>query len=138
MTGRKGRVPVAPGHLVLIAEDDTDNREGYAEYLSYLGYEVAQASTGPEALARTRELRPDVLLLDLALPEMDGWEVARQVRADPQVVHTRIIAWSACVCPSDVSRAVDAGCDLFLDKPCYPQRVAEAIQELLLLGRRSA
>lgn len=128
---------MAPGHLVLIAEDDIDNREGYAEYLGYLGYRVAQAATGPDALARTRELRPDVILLDLALPEMDGWEVARQVRADPATSSTRIIAWSACVFPSDISRALDAGCDRFLDKPCYPQKVAEAIEDLLL-GRRSA
>jgi two-component system, cell cycle response regulator DivK len=120
--------------LVLIAEDDPDNRRGYAEYLSHLGYRVAQATTGPEALARMRELQPDLLLLDLALPDMDGWEVARHVRADPSVGHTPIIAWSACVFPSDVERATDAGCDLFLDKPCVPMRVAEAI-ESLLVGR---
>jgi CheY-like chemotaxis protein len=120
--------------LVLIAEDDADNRQGYAEYLSYLGYRVALATTGPEALSRTRELRPDLLLLDLALPDMDGWEVARHVRADPATEHTRIIAWSACVFPDDVARATAAGCDLFLDKPCLPTRVAEAIEGLLLRG----
>jgi CheY-like chemotaxis protein len=122
--------------LVLIVEDDADNRLGYAEYLAYLGYRVALATTGPEALARARELRPDVLLLDLALPDMDGWEVARHLRADPMTERTPIIAWSACVFPADIARATAAGCDVFLDKPCLPARVAEAIEGVLSEGRQ--
>ncbi len=117
--------------LILIAEDDLDNREGYAEFLTYLGYAVVQASNGQDAIVSTRELRPDVLLLDLALPVVDGWEVARTVKSDPQLRSTLIIALSACVFPGDVLRATEAGCDLFLDKPCYPQRVADEIRRLL-------
>jgi CheY-like chemotaxis protein len=117
--------------LILIAEDDADNREGYAEFLTYLGYTVAQASNGQEAIECTRQLRPDVLLLDLALPVVDGWEVARVVKSDQQLRNTIIIALSACVFPGDVVRATAAGCDLFLDKPCYPQRVADEIRRLL-------
>jgi two-component system cell cycle response regulator DivK len=117
--------------LILIAEDDADNREGYAEFLTYLGYAVAQATNGRDALESVQALRPDVLLLDLALPVLDGWEVARAVKSDPQLQSTLIIALSACVFPGDVSRATEAGCDLFLDKPCYPQRVADEIKRLL-------
>ena len=117
--------------LILIAEDDADNREGYAEYLSYLGYRVAQAGDGEAALASARRLRPDVILLDLALPMLDGWEVARQVKADRRTSGILIIALSACVFPSDVRRATTSGCDLFLDKPCYPQIVAGEIERLL-------
>ncbi len=117
--------------LILIAEDDLDNREGYAEFLTYLGYAVVQATNGQDAIVSTRELRPDVLLLDLALPVVDGWEVARTVKSDPQLRSTLIIALSACVFPGDVLRATEAGCDLFLDKPCYPQRVADEIRRLL-------
>lgn len=117
--------------LILIAEDDADNREGYAEYLAFLGYRVAQASDGDEALASALQLRPDVLLLDLAMPGIDGWEVARQVRADPRTRSMLVIALSACVFPTDIRRATDAGCDLFLDKPCYPETVAHEIRRLL-------
>ena len=117
--------------VILIAEDDEDNREGYAEYLSFLGYRVEQASDGDSAWARAQELCPDVLLLDLALPGTDGWEVARRVRANPRTRGMLVIALSACVFPDDVLRARDAGCDLFLDKPCYPEAVAEAIARLL-------
>jgi two-component system, cell cycle response regulator DivK len=117
--------------VILIAEDDEDNREGYAEYLSFLGYRVEQASDGDSAWTRTQELCPDVLLLDLALPGTDGWEVARRVRANPRTRGMLVIALSACVFPDDVLRARDAGCDLFLDKPCYPEAVADAIARLL-------
>jgi CheY-like chemotaxis protein len=117
--------------LILIAEDDVDNREGYAEYLSYLGYRVAQAANGEDALVWARQLRPDVLLLDLALPGVDGWEVARRLKADSSTRSMLVIALSACVFPDDVLRATDAGCDLFLDKPCYPQTVAAEIERLL-------
>jgi CheY-like chemotaxis protein len=117
--------------LILIAEDDEDNREGYAEFLAYLGYSVAEAANGQDAIDSVRQVRPDVLLLDLALPIVDGWEVARLVKSDPQLRSTLIIALSACVFPGDVARATEAGCDLFLDKPCYPQRVADEIRRLL-------
>jgi CheY-like chemotaxis protein len=135
----EGDLPAAaqPGDLVddapliLIAEDDTDNREGYAEYLTFLGYRVAQATNGEDALVWARQLHPDVLLLDLALPGVDGWEVARQLKSDSSTRSMLVIALSACVFPNDVLRATDAGCDLFLDKPCYPQTVADEIQRLL-------
>jgi two-component system, cell cycle response regulator DivK len=122
--------------LVLIAEDDADNREGYAEYLAGLGYRVAQAATGEDALAWARELKPDVVLLDLALPGIDGWEVARRLKADSTTAGIRLIALSACVFPDDVVRAREAGCELFLEKPCYPQTVADEIRNLV--GQRAS
>jgi CheY-like chemotaxis protein len=123
--------------LILIAEDDVDNREGYAEYLEFLGYRVEQAANGEEALDAARRVHPDVLLLDLALPLLDGWEVARRLKSDPAMDGLLVIALSACVFPDDVERATASGCDLFLDKPCYPQVVADAI-ERLIEDRRAA
>jgi CheY-like chemotaxis protein len=117
--------------LILIAEDDVDNREGYAEYLTFLGYRVAQVANGEDAVIWTQQLRPDVLLLDLALPGIDGWEVARRVKTTEGTRQTVIIALSACVFPGDIVRAKDAGCEVFLDKPCYPQTVADEIRRLL-------
>lgn len=122
--------------LILIAEDDADNREGYAEYLAGLGYRVAQAATGEDALAWARQLTPDIVLLDLALPGIDGWEVARRLKADPATAGIRLIALSACVFPADVIRAREAGCELFLEKPCYPQTVADEIRRLI--GQRAS
>jgi two-component system, cell cycle response regulator DivK len=123
--------PVDQARLILIAEDDADNREGYAEYFTYLGYRVAQAADGESALDAARRLHPDVILLDLALPVLDGWEVARQVKTDPRTSDILVVALSACVFPADVKRATSSGCDLFLDKPCYPQIVANEIRRLL-------
>jgi CheY-like chemotaxis protein len=70
------------GELVLIVDDYDEGREICAEYLSYHGYKVSTAEDGEEALAKARELRPALILLDLALPKVDGWEVARRLRAD--------------------------------------------------------
>lgn len=123
--------PAVDQALILIAEDDVDSREGYAEFLTYFGYRVAQVSNGRDAIDWTRHLRPDVLLLELALPGVDGWEVARVVKQDPGLHATLIIALSACVFPGDEMRATAAGCDLFLDKPCYPQTVVDEIQRML-------
>lgn len=117
--------------LILIAEDDADNREGYAEYLAFLGYRVARAENGEQALEAARRLHPDVVLLDLALPVLDGWNVARQLKADHTTRDILVIALSACVFPDDVRRAAESGCDYFLDKPCYPQTVAREIERLL-------
>jgi CheY-like chemotaxis protein len=128
--GDTGGWQVSPT-VILIAEDDADNREGYVEYLTFLGYRVEQAADGNRAWTLTQEVHPDVLLLDLALPGIDGWEVARRVRSNPATRGTLIIALSACVTPGDVQRAQAAGCDLFLDKPCYPEAVAAAIERML-------
>lgn len=92
---------------------------------------MEQVANGDDAVASTMRLRPDVLLLDLALPGIDGWEVARQVKGDHATRSTLIIALSACVFPGDIVRATDAGCDVFLDKPCYPQTVADEIRRLV-------
>jgi len=129
---------VSNSTVVLIAEDHDDNREGYAEYLSFLGYRVEQASDGDRAWLLAQELCPDVLLLDLALPGTDGWEVARRIRSNPRTSGILIIALSACVFPDDVERAKAAGCDLFLDKPCYPEAVAAAIERMLALRAEAA
>lgn len=120
-----------PPELVLIVEDHRDTREGYAEYLSFLGFRVAEAKSGMEALAKAFQLRPDLVLMDLALPGLDGWEVTRILKADPRTRSIPVIALSACVFPSDIGRAAEAGCDSFLVKPCFPDAVAGEIRRVL-------
>ena len=83
----------APNPLVLVVEDYQDAREMYAAYLQFSGFRVAEAANGLEALEKTRELLPDIILMDLALPKMDGWEATRRLegrRADPPHSHRRI------------------------------------------------
>jgi two-component system, cell cycle response regulator DivK len=122
-------MPKAP--LVLIVDDAPDNREAYAEYLRFRGYRTVEAATGAEAMERARSQSPDVILLDLRLPDIDGLEVSRYVRATKSPQQPKIIAVSAAVFPSDVAEALDSGCDLFLQKPCLPDALVAEIERLL-------
>jgi two-component system, cell cycle response regulator DivK len=116
--------------LVLIVDDAEDNREGYAEYLQFHGFRTQQAATGGEALDKARQEHPDVVLLDLRLPDVDGAEVTKRLRASWRR-QTPIIALSACVFGSDVANALSSGCTAFLCKPCLPDTVLEEIRRLL-------
>jgi CheY-like chemotaxis protein len=84
-----------PRRLALVIEDSDDTRELYALALQFDGYVVAQARDGRDGLQQARELAPDVIITDLAMPIMDGWEMTRRLRADPRTCHIPIIACSA-------------------------------------------
>ena len=126
---------------VLIVDDDRDNREAYAEYLRFRGFEIEEAVTGAEALAQVLRSDPDLVLLDMRLPDINGTEVCRQLRA--RASRPRIIALSACAFHEDVATALASGCDHFLAKPCLPEAVeAEMLRVLkapvrVSRGRRS-
>jgi CheY-like chemotaxis protein len=122
----------------LIVDDDRDGREGYAEYLRAFGFDVDESDSAPSALRLIRKRRPDIVLLDLQMPGMDGWELIRQIRVTAGVRTVHIIAVSACVFPEDQARAEEAGCDLFLPKPCIPSVVLEAVMKRLKLERPPA
>jgi two-component system, cell cycle response regulator DivK len=116
--------------LVLIVDDAEDNREGYAEYLRFNGFRTQEAATGADALLKARQTHPDVVLLDLRLPDMSGTEVTRRLRASWRR-QTPIIALSACVFGTDVANALSSGCTAFLCKPCLPDTVLAEIRRLL-------
>ena len=122
---------MAPAALVLIVDDAPDNREAYAEYLRFRGFRTLEAGTGAEAIALARSHQPDVILLDMRLPDIDGLEVSRVVRADPALQQAKIIAVSAAVFPADVAAALDSGCHVFLQKPCLPDALVAEIERLL-------
>lgn len=124
--------------LVLVVDDFTDGRELVAELLIYAGFRTAQAATGHEALERALALQPDVMLLDLSLPGLDGWEITRRLRADPIGKSLRIIALTAHATPAPLSRAREAGCDLVLTKPCAPDALIEAVHAQALLSPRAS
>ena len=123
--------------LVLIVDDHEDGRELSAELLALYRFRVAQAPDGKAALRMERELAPDVILLDLAMPGLDGIEVARRLRSGESADRLTIVALTAFTQPDVLRRAMEAGCDAALIKPTDPPDLAEAIRAALA-RRRSA
>lgn len=118
--------------LVLVVDDFEDNRAMYVEYLQFRGFRVAEAVNGLEAVERTQQLRPHVIVMDLSLPVMDGWEATRRIKADPATKHIRVIALTGHAEPAHAKKALDAGCDDFVAKPCLPENLLAKIREHLL------
>jgi two-component system, cell cycle response regulator DivK len=124
---KKGR----GSHLVLIVDDFEDNRSMYAVYLTYSGYDVVEAADGQEAVEVATLRLPDVIVMDLTLPIMDGWEATRRLKANEQTRHIPIIALTGHALAGQARDARKAGCDAFLAKPCMPEMLVEKVQELL-------
>lgn len=104
----------------------------YRDYLVYSGFDVETAINGQEAIDKARALAPDLILMDLSLPVLDGWEATRQLKADTRTASIKIVALSAHTMPEEERRAADAGCDGFIAKPCLPEQlVAEVARQLL-------
>jgi CheY-like chemotaxis protein len=121
---------------VLVVDDFQDNREMFAEFLSISGFRVAEAATGPEALTRTFELMPDVILMDLSLPELDGWEVTRRLKSDARTRHIPVVALTGHALADHSREAKDAGCDGFLTKPCLPEALVVEVERVLASSPR--
>jgi two-component system, cell cycle response regulator DivK len=117
--------------LVLVVEDYQDAREMYAAYLQFSGYRVAEATNGVEALERTLELMPDIILMDLALPKMDGWEATRRLKLDERTKHIPIVALTGHALEGHAEGARQAGCDSFVTKPCLPDALVAEIRRML-------
>ena len=122
--------------LVLVVEDYQDAREMYAAYLQFSGFEVAEAGNGVEAIEKTRELLPDIVLMDLALPRMDGWEATRRLKNDERTKHIPIVALTGHALAGHAEGAREAGCDAFVTKPCLPDALVAEIKRLLDQPRR--
>ncbi len=103
----------------------------YAEYLSYSGYRVEQACNGEEAVELTRRLHPDVVVMDLSLPVMDGWEATRRLKSDDSTRHIPVIALTGHALAGHSRGAREAGCDAFLSKPCLPEKLVAKVEELV-------
>lgn len=126
--------PVTPDSpLILVAEDDEDALDIVCTMFQHAGYRVAQASSGPEALTMARELHPALLVLDVAMPGMTGWEVARRLRADEEAsVRTqRILVLTAHAFAEDRLRARELGCDGYLSKPADVRHVVHEARRIL-------
>jgi two-component system, cell cycle response regulator DivK len=117
--------------LVLVVDDFEDNRSMYAVYLTYSGYDVIEAADGAEAVELAGERLPDLVVMDLSLPIMDGWEATRRLKGDPRTSHIPIIALTGHALDGHSRDARNAGCNAFLAKPCLPETLVAKVQELM-------
>jgi two-component system cell cycle response regulator DivK len=117
--------------LVLIVDDFDDNRQMYAEYLKYCGFRVAEASNGMEAVEQAIALVPDVVVMDLSLPVLDGWEATRRLKGDARTRHIPVVALTGHALEGHSQGAREAGCDAFLAKPCLPEKLLETVERML-------
>ena len=131
-----GAVPEPP--LVLIVDDVDDGREICAEYLQYRGFRVATAADGLEALEKAFELIPDVILMDLSLPKLDGWEATRRLKQDERTRAIPVIALTAHAHASTHDRALEAGCDSVVTKPVFPRDLEQEVRRQLQRGPRAS
>ncbi len=102
--------------------------------LRLAGYDVLTAYNGREALQAIREHRPDCVILDIMMPEMSGWEVLEEVRADPEIAKTQIMMLTALGDDSDISRGYELGVDMYLTKPFEPDELIEFVERVLEIG----
>jgi two-component system, cell cycle response regulator DivK len=117
--------------LVLIVEDQCELRRLYAQELTMSGFDVIEAGNGADAIERTTERSPDVVLMDLSLPVLDGWEATKRLKGDRRTSHIPVVALTAHDGSGELQRATSAGCDWFVPKPCLPHDLIEEVRRVL-------
>ncbi|HEY4219025.1 MAG TPA: response regulator [Gemmatimonadaceae bacterium] len=114
---------------VLLVEDNEDNLVIYSTILTHAGYPVLEARDGQAGIDSARKNHPAIILMDVSIPLIDGWEATRQLKADPDTASIPIIALTAHALAADQQKAVDAGCDGYIAKPAEPRVVLAAVRE---------
>ncbi len=109
--------------LILLVEDYADAREMYRAFFTCSGFRVETAGNGVEAIEKARALLPDIILMDLSLPVLDGWEATARLKHDDTTSRIPVIALTAHTLAADLHRARLAGCDGFIEKPCLPEQI---------------
>ena len=122
---------MADAPLILVVDDVADARYMYSFYLTTHGYRVCEATNGADAIRLAVEQQPALVLMDMGLPVIDGWEATRRIKADPRIQRVPVLAISGHAFPDSVTRAKDAGVDAFFIKPCIPAMVLAKINEML-------
>ncbi len=134
---KKGKTAAAAPPLILVVDDFPDNRQMYAEFLSFSGLRVAEAANGHQAIEKATELLPDLIVMDLSLPGMDGWEATRRLKNDPRTKNIIVMALTGHALAGHSKGALEAGCDGFVTKPCLPDRLLEEIRRMLSATKKS-
>ena len=134
VASRRGdRKDVESRALILVVDDYEDAREMYASFLERAGYRVEQASDGQEALDAIARNKPALVVMDLSMPVLDGWEATRRIKADAASADIRVIAVTGHATQNGLRMATEAGADAVLTKPCAPETILAGI--MALLGR---
>jgi two-component system, cell cycle response regulator DivK len=116
---------------ILVVEDHEDNRRILRDLLTSVGFQLIEAETGPDGVQMAKLHRPDLILMDLQLPGIDGYEAARQIKAEPQLSSVPIIAVTSFALSGDEERAFAAGCAAYISKPYSPMQLLARIREHL-------
>ncbi|HUF69677.1 MAG TPA: response regulator [Longimicrobiales bacterium] len=116
---------------ILLIEDNDDNLTVYRTILEYVGFAVLEARDGEAGISEARNRHPDLILMDISIPKIDGFEATRILKADPATRSIPIIALTAHALEDDRKRARECGCDGFLAKPIAPRRVVSEIRRFL-------
>lgn len=119
------------GKRILVVEDQEDNRRILRDLLTSVGYEIIEAVTGEEGVALAETGHPDLILMDIQLPGIDGYEATRRVRAHPTLRQVPIIAVTSYALSGDDVKAKEAGCDGYVPKPFSPRALLAKIREYL-------
>ncbi len=116
---------------ILVVEDQEDNRQIIRDMLSATDYQITEAENGEEALAAVAKLRPDLILMDIQMPILDGYEATRRIKANPALHSIPIIAITSYALSGDEQKARAAGCDDYVPKPYSPRQLLAKIREHL-------
>lgn len=117
--------------LILVVEDQEDNRRIMRDLLASAGYEVLEAVSGEEGVAAAETHRPDLILMDIQLPGIDGYEATRRIKDNPDLHHIPIIVVTSYALSGDDVKAYEAGCDDYVSKPFSPRELLAKIREYL-------
>ena len=120
--------------LILVVEDQEDNRRIMRDLLTSAGYEVIEAVTGEEGVAAAETHRPDLILMDIQLPGLDGYEATRQIKANPDLHHIPIIVVTSYALSGDDVKAFEAGCNAYVSKPFSPRELLAKVRKHLPEG----
>jgi two-component system, cell cycle response regulator DivK len=116
---------------ILVVEDQEDNRQILRDLLTKNGFEIAEAENGEEALLAVAKQRPDLILMDIQLPLLDGYEATRRIKANPELRSIPIIVVTSYALSGDEAKAREAGCDAYVTKPYSPRQLLAKIKEYL-------
>jgi len=120
-----------PSPLILIVDDNLDSREMYSTYLAHAGFRALEAADGESAIAQAEGQRPALIVMDAAMPGLDGWEAARRLKSAPGTMTIPLIMLTSHAFAQHRDRAAAVGSDLFLAKPILPDELARHISRLL-------
>jgi len=116
---------------ILVVEDTEDNRQILRDLLTAAGYDMIEAHDGVEGVAKAREHRPDLILMDIQMPVMDGYEATRRIKADPALKAIPVVAVTSYALSGDEDKARAAGCDGYVAKPFSPRQMLAKVREIL-------